>query len=228
MRIAILEDEPVLASQLAQTLSASGETCFVFHSGQKLINFLNRETMDVLLLDWNVPDMSGLAVIDWVRANLPKPPPILMLTSRALEEDIVSALRAGADDYVVKPVAPAVLRARIEALGRRAYPESRQQGIERFGDFEFDTRSETVKLHGKPVPLTSKEFSLALMLFRNLHRTLSRSYILEALWGFSPETQTRTLDAHISKVRSKLGLRREAGIRLVPVYAYGYRLETDV
>ena len=228
MRIAILEDEASLAAQLAQTLSQSGDSCFIFHSGQKLINLLHHETMDALLLDWNVPDVSGLAVVQWVRENLPKPPPILMLTSRALEEDIVAALRAGADDYVVKPIQPAVLLARIEALRRRAYPNPPAEPIERYGDYEFDTRLEQVSVGGRPVALTAKEFGLALMLFRNMLRTLSRSYLFEALWGRNPDLQTRTLDAHISKVRTKLGLRMENGFRLVPVYAYGYRLENNV
>lgn len=228
MRIAILEDEPALAAQLAQTLSSEGDACFVFHSGQKLISMLHHETMDLLLLDWNVPDISGLAVVQWVRDNLPKPPPILMLTSRALEEDIVAALNAGADDYVVKPIQSAVLRARIDALGRRAYPNPAPPGIERFGRYEFDTRFGKLMLDGATVALTAKEFALALMLFRNLNRTLSRSYIFEALWGLNPETQTRTLDQHISKVRTKLRLRPDSGFRLVPVYAYGYRLEAAV
>jgi DNA-binding response OmpR family regulator len=228
MRIGILEDEPALAAQLAQTLSASGDTCFIFHSGQKLISLLHHETMDILLLDWNVPDVSGLSVVQWVRENLPKPPPILMLTSRALEEDIVAALKAGADDYVVKPIQPAVLRARIEALRRRAYPDPRPAGVEKYGDYEFDTRFGTARIGSEEVALTAKEFALALMLFRNLNRTLSRSYIFEALWGLSPETQTRTLDQHISKVRTKLRLRPASGFRLVPVYAYGYRLEADL
>jgi DNA-binding response OmpR family regulator len=227
MRIGILEDEPVLASHLASTLTLPGSTCFVFHSGKHLINLLHHETFDVLVLDWNVPDMSGLAVVEWVRENLPKPPPTLMLTNRSLEEDIVTALKAGADDYVIKPVQPAVLRARIEALCRRAYPDQRVPSIEKFGKYQFDTRFGTVLIGDEPVSLTSKEFALALMLFRNLNRALSRSYMLESIWGLNPETQTRTLDQHISKVRTKLRLRPQSGLRLVPVYAYGYRLEAD-
>lgn len=226
MRIGILEDEPALATQLAQTLTDAGHSCFIFHSGQKLINLLCHETLDILLLDWNIPDVSGLSVVRWAKENLPKPPPVLMLTSRSTEEDIVKALQAGADDYIVKPIQPAVLRARIEAICRRAYPDPPATGVEKFGDYEFDPRAEALKVRGEPVQLTAKEFALALMLFRNLHRTLSRSYIFEALWGRNPDLQTRTLDAHISKVRAKLGLRTSNGFRLVPVYAYGYRLET--
>jgi CheY-like chemotaxis protein len=147
-----------------------------------------------------------------------------MLTSRSAEEDIVAGLQGGADDYVIKPVAPAVLKARVDALGRRAYP-SAAPGLETYGPYRFDTRAETVELAGKPVSVTAKEFALALLLFRNLHRALSRAYIFEALWGRNPDLPSRTLDAHISNIRTKLNLRPGNGFKLVPIYAYGYRLE---
>jgi DNA-binding response OmpR family regulator len=225
MRIGILEDEPALAEQLERLLSAEGHSCFVFHSGQRLIGFLSRETVDILILDWNVPDISGLEIIRWARKERAGHPPILVLTARTAEEDIVTALKAGADEYVVKPVQPPVLLARIEALCRRAYPEPPPTRLQRFGDYIFDTRADAVITCDTPIQLTAKEFALALMLFRNLNRTLSRSYIFASIWGSSPDLQTRTLDAHVSKVRTKLGLRATSGFRLVPVYAYGYRLE---
>jgi DNA-binding response OmpR family regulator len=225
MRIGILEDDSALADQLRKLLITAGHSCFTFENGQKLIGFLARETVDILLLDWNVPDVSGLDVIRWLQQHVTRHPLILMLTSRTAEEDIVTALRAGADEYVMKPIQPAALIARIEALCRRVYPEPPSTGLEQFGDYAFDTRMETASVGGEPVQLTAKEFALALMLFRNLNRTLSRSYIFEALWGANPDLQTRTLDAHISKVRTKLELRANNGFRLVPVYAHGYRLE---
>lgn len=226
MRVGILEDDLALADQLQTLLTAARHNCFLFRNGQQLIGFLSRETVDVLLLDWNVPDISGLDVIRWLQQNITRQPLILMLTSRTAEEDIVTALREGADEYVTKPIQPAALIARIDALCRRVYPEPPSTEPERFGAYLFDTRMETASVGGRPVQLTAKEFALAVMLFRNLNRTLSRSYIFEALWGANPDLQTRTLDAHISKVRSKLGLRADNGFRLVPVYGYGYRLES--
>jgi DNA-binding response OmpR family regulator len=225
MKIGILDDEPDLAAQVEKILTAAGHLCQTFHSGRRLINVLHHETFDLLLLDWNVPDLSGIAILAWMRDHLEKHPPVLLLTSRSAEEDIVEGLRTGADDYVVKPVQPAVLVARVEAILRRAYPQPKAEGIERFGDYLFDISAGTVHKGTMPIAMTSKEFLLALMLFRNEHRALSRSYILEAIWGRNPDLPTRTLDAHISKVRSKLGLRPENGYRLVPIYAYGYRLE---
>jgi len=226
MRIAVLEDEAELAHELTDILTLGGHACVCFDRGQKVISRLMHDTFDVLLLDWNVPDIDGLHIIDWVRDNMEKRPPMLVLTSRAAEEDIVAALRAGADDYLVKPPVPAVLLARIAAVCRRTYPEPPADGIEAYGDYVFNTRMETVQVRGDVVALTAKEFGLALMLFRNIHRTLSRTYLFEAIWGGNPDLQTRTLDAHISNIRTKLGLRAANGYRLVPAYAYGYRLET--
>ena len=111
MRIAILEDDVALAGLVEMTLAEAGHSCEVFGDGQVLTRALHRTTYDLLILDWNVPGMTGLAIIEWTRGNLEVPPPALMLTSRSAEEDIVAGLSAGADDYVIKPVAPAVLKA---------------------------------------------------------------------------------------------------------------------
>jgi len=118
-----------------------------------------------------------------------------------------------------------VLIARVNALLRRAYPAKAAEGVETFGDYGFNAPAETVSVGGETVNLTAKEFGLALLLFRNTHRALSRAHILEAVWGRNPDLATRTLDMHISRIRTKLNLRPENGFRLSPVYSYGYRLE---
>jgi DNA-binding response OmpR family regulator len=225
MKIGILDDEPVLAGHVETILTAAGHSCEVFHSGRRLLNILHHETFDLLLLDWNVPDVSGMAVIAWLRENLEKAPAVLLLTSRSAEEDVVQALRMGADDYILKPVNAPVLLARVEAVLRRAYPTPPPVSVEQYGEFAFDTATHSVTHAGERIAMTSKEFLLALMLFRNEHRALSRSYIFEAIWGRNPDLPTRTLDAHVSKVRTKLNLRPENGYKLVTIYAYGYRLE---
>lgn len=226
MRVGILEDDAALAAQLKAVMGRAGHRSFVFDSGQKLLTFLKHETLDLLLLDWMLPDVSGLAVIRWLKENEDSRAPILMVTCRSSEEDIITALKEGADDYITKPIQPGILIARIEAVCRRARPEPTGDVIETYGDYSFDPRIGLTTLRGNPVQLAAKEFALALMLFRNMHRTLSRSYIFEALWGHSPDMQTRTLDAHMSRVRAKLQLRPENGLKLIPVYAHGYRLET--
>ena len=225
MRIAALDDDEAQLRTVSQLILTSGHACTPFGSAGALISALRRESFDLLVLDWNVPDMSGVEVIGWVRQNVADPPPIVLLTSRTAEADIVDGLNAGADDYVVKPFQPDILRARIDVLLRRNFVARTADKLDDFEGCRFDAAAETVSQHGQAVELTSKEFRLALLLFRNMHRALSRAHILEAVWGRNPDLPTRTLDMHISRVRAKLNLRPENGFRLSPVYSYGYRLE---
>lgn len=225
MRIAALDDDDAQREAIARVLVSGGHSSQCFHLAAPLIAALRRETFDLLVLDWNVPDMDGLEVIAWTLKNLSPPPPILLLTSRSHEADVITGLNAGADDYVVKPVVGGVLLARINALLRRTYPDRGAGGLETYGDYVFNLPAEQVTIGGELAPLTAKEFGLALLMFRNLHRALSRGHILEAIWGRNPDLPTRTLDMHISRIRTKLQLRPQNGFRLTPVYSYGYRLE---
>jgi DNA-binding response OmpR family regulator len=225
MRIAALDDDAAQVEAVQRAMVAAGHTCQCFLAAKALMTALRRETFDLLIVDWNMPEVSGLQTIAWLRENLESPPPVLLLTSRSAEADIVEGLNAGADDYVVKPVQPGVLMARVNALIRRAYPAKAGDGLETFGEYVFNAPAETVSVSGKTVVLTSKEFGLALLLFRNTHRALSRAHILEAVWGRNPDLATRTLDMHISRIRTKLNLRPLNGFRLAPIYSYGYRLE---
>jgi len=227
MRIAILEDDPALAGQMSHALQGDGHGSHVFRTGTALVTALKRDTFDLLVLDWNLPDMSGIDVLGWVREHLASIPPILFVTSRGDEIDIVRALNLGADDYVVKPIRVAELQARVGALLRRSFP-AQADDVQTFGDIRFDLARQIVIVRDDEVVVTLKEFSLALLLFQNLDRPLSRAYLLDKIWGISPDLQTRTLDAHVSRIRSKLGLRPESGYRLSPVYSYGYRLEKFV
>ena len=224
MRIAILEDDPALADQMSHALEEGGHGSQLFRTGTALITALKRDTFDMLVLDWNLPDMSGVDVLDWARNHLESVPPVLFVTSRGDEADIVRALNLGADDYVVKPIKVAELQARIGALLRRRFP-AQAADVQHFGDIRFDLGRQIVVVGGNEVVVTNKEFSLALLLFQNLDRPLSRAYLLDKIWGVSPDLQTRTLVAHVSRIRSKLRLRPESGYRLAPVYSYGYRLE---
>jgi len=226
MRIAALDDDPAQLEAVERALTEAGHSCQTFPLAKALVAALRRDTFDLLVLDWNLPDMTGIETIAWARDNLETVPPVLLLTNRSAEEDVVTGLNAGADDYVVKPVQPLVLLARVNALLRRAYPGKPVERVEAFGDYGFDTQAEAVTIAGQAgPPMTSKEFALALLMFRNTHRALSRAHILEAVWGRNPDLPTRTLDMHISRIRSKLNLRPENGFRLAPVYSYGYRLE---
>jgi DNA-binding response OmpR family regulator len=225
MRIAILDDELDMLEFVFQALVDAGHQCYKFSTVRAFSARLRIDTFDLVVLDWNMPDKSGLEVIAWLKANIDPPPPVVLLTNRTADEDIVVGLDAGADDYVVKPVNPTILQARVNALLRRMTPREAPGGIETYGLFMLQPARQSVTVDGEEIVLTAKEFDLTSTLFRNLHRPLSRSYLLETVWGRNPDLPTRTLDAHISKIRSKIGLRPDRGFRLVPVYSYGYRLE---
>lgn len=225
MKIAVLDDDPAQVKAIAATAIRAGLRPVTYSRGNALIAALRRDTFDLLIVDWNLPDRSGLDVIKWVRANLRPAPPMLLVTSRSDDSDIVTGLNAGADDYLVKPLSPEVLQARLTALLRRAYPEPTTSAAEIHADVLFEPSSYSVTLDGRTTVLTAKEFALALILFRNLHRAMSRAYLVESVWGNEPNPNSRSLDMHISRIRSKLNLRPGNGFRLTPVYSYGYRLE---
>jgi DNA-binding response OmpR family regulator len=222
MRLAILDDDSALGAHISKLMIELGHTTLEFRNGKSMLKELRQNSFDLLLLDWSLPDTSGIEVLGWVREHLDPSPPVIMITG---ETDIVAGLTSGADDYVTKPIQDDVLKARVEAVLRRVYGGAGKRGVEVYGEHAFDVQQRTLTISGKPVVTTAKEFTLALLLFRNLARPLSRSYIMEAVWGHGPDMMSRTLDAHISQIRNRLGLRPENGLRLSSVYSFGYRLE---
>jgi DNA-binding response OmpR family regulator len=225
MRIALADDQPDEIAEIIACLKDSGMDCVQFANGEEVIAALRRETFDLLMLDWNMPRMDGVDVLSWTQQNLSPPPPVIMLTSRDSSDDIVHALETGATDYIRKPEDPVIVRARVKAAlrrGREAQPETQNQ----FGGFEFDDGGQLVRFDGVAVDLRLKEYNLARLLFENLNRPLSRSYILQKVWNTSPDVETRTLDMHISRVRAKLNLRPERGFALKSIFGFGYRLDT--
>lgn len=225
MRIAVLDDDRSQSDLVCQVLTSAGHTCHAFDSGKEMLNQLRRESYDMLIIHWQIPNVSGAEVIRWARERLPANLPVLFMTSRSSEDDIIAGLAAGADDYMIKPIRRGELVARVQALLRRAYPTQNAVEQIKFGQYIFETRTGRLTMDGKPVELTQKEFDLALLFFRNIGRPLSRAYILEAVWARDVEIPSRTMDTHVSRVRSKLHLRPDHGFRLAPVYSYGYRLE---
>ena len=224
MRIAILDDDPDQLALLERTLAADGHDVHAFTSGREVTRRVSRESYDLFVLDWQVPDLAGPEVLAWIRENFSKTVPVLFVTVRDSEADIVHVLASGADDYMVKPLRRQELLARVRALLRRAYPLQEQTQLS-IPPFEIDVRRGELRREGRLIDLTPKEFELAVVLFRNLGRLLSRGHLREMVWGQSAEAVTRTVDTHVSQVRKKLDLRPETGFRVVPVYNYGYRLE---
>ncbi|MDA8109621.1 MAG: response regulator transcription factor [Betaproteobacteria bacterium] len=224
MRIAILEDDPDQLALLERWLAEAGHDVHAYQSGRDAMRHAGRESFDLFVLDWQVPDVSGPEVLARIRNNVSKHVPVLFVTVRDSEEDIVFALESGADDYMVKPARKHELLARVNALLRRAYPRE-EEPLLSFPPFEIDTRHGEIRRSGTKIELTPKEYDLAVVLFRNMGRLLSRGHLQEAVWGRTGDLATRTVDTHVSQVRKKLDLRAETGFRVVPIYNYGYRLE---
>lgn len=223
VRLGLLEDDPDHAAMTLRALHEAGHNCQVFGRGDLFLRSTLHETFDVLILDWTLPDMTGLQVLDEIRQRQDGLP-VLFLTGRDTEQDIVEALSHGADDYLVKPARPAELLARLNALKRRAENTGTSQLVS-VAPYVLDPATSAVTLHGEPVTLTLRQFQLAVVLFRNVGRLLSRAYLLQAVWGLNAQVQTRTLDIHVSQLRTALSL-PDNGWRINSVYARGYRLES--
>ncbi|MCX5592826.1 response regulator transcription factor [Alcaligenes endophyticus] len=226
MYIASLEDDLAQAKLITQTLADANFQCDSFTTGKALLAKLAKpHSYDLLLLDWEVPDVSGLDVLRWVRANLGHRIPVLFLTSRTAEEDLVVGLQAGADDYMTKPLRKGELIARIHALLRRTTPDTAQNESFQFACYHIYPEQGRIDLNNEPITLAPKEFELALLLFRNPGRLFSRDVLSSAVWNREIPATSRTLDTHLSNIRRKLQLRPENGVRLSASYALGYRLE---
>lgn len=228
MRIALLEDDRSQSDLYKTWLEDAGHMCSTFAAGKAFIKHIGRESYDLIILDWGIPDITGHEVLVWIRSHIQTPVPVMFVTARDEEQDIVSALENGADDYLVKPVRKMELLARINALERRAKQEFVLKEQLEFDPFTIDVKTRKISRGNKIFDLTIKEFDLSLFLFKHLGQLLSRGHILESIWGRSPELNTRTVDTHMSRIRNKLELSQESGFKLSSVYFYGYRLERSV
>ncbi len=222
-RIAIVEDDADDRAHIADLLGARHRTVS-FADGSTFLRALHRETFDLACFDWTLPDMTGPDLVARVRGGaLAKAIPIILVTARDGDGDLVAGLAAGADDFISKPLREPILAARVEALLRRSIPET-DSVTETFQEFTFDRSREVVICGDEEHALTSKEFALALTLFRNMHRPLARTYLMEEVWGAGANVSSRTLDTHVCRLKSKLGLIPEKGFNFGPVYGFGYRL----
>jgi two-component system, OmpR family, response regulator RegX3 len=226
MRIAILEDDPSQMELLVHWLQLAGHHAHAFERGAQLLRALELDSFDALLLDWNIPDISGLEVLKRVRQQLRSRIPIVFITARTDEVDVVLALRQGADGYLVKPMRRMELLARLQAVTRRdaAAEASQAQQLE-VDAFRVDVAARRLLRNDQPLDLSAKDFDLAVFFLRNVGRLLSRGHLMESVWSAKAAVSSRTLDTHVSRIRNKLLLMPEHGWRLAAVYGYGYRLE---
>ncbi len=220
MKIYILEDDTD-QSEL-YTLWLDNYDCKVFDKARDLIKEIPFNVPDVLLIDWNLPKVGGLDVLHWLKGSRYDNIPVIFLTSRNTEDDIVTALTDGADDYMVKPVSEGILKARISAVTRRLV-DNENKDLQS-DPYTFNKKANVVSYEGVNVSLTNKEFELALYFFYNEGALISRDQLLESIWVKSSDINTRTVDTHISRLRKKLLLNGTYGWKLVSIYHQGYKL----
>ena len=225
MRIAVLDDDPILLDLLKAMTESLGHICHTFETGASLLKMLRRESFDLLIVDWHLPDMEGPEVVRTVRALIGPQIPILFVTRRQDEQDVVEALSSGADDFMTKPVRMGEFSARIKALGRRAFPDMSADTL-RFGNYQFDPQNCSLRMDDTVLELTELEYALSLFLFQNCGRLLSRDHLREMVWEQFHQVTSRTIDTHISRLRSKLKLGPEFSYTISAVYGTGYRLES--
>ncbi len=223
--VLLVEDEPGICLTLGDRLAAAGYRVTVRNDGVSGEAAARSERFDILLLDLNLPGRDGLSVCRNLRGD-GFAAPILMLTARDGDEDVVAGLREGGDDYLPKPFDPAVLLARMEALLRRsrALVWGGRDGMIRFGPFTLDRDRGALLRDGRPVEVNAREYALLEYLALRPGRVVSRRELLDRVWGRDGDGRTRTVDMHVAKLRSRLGEAEEPR-HIRTVHGRGYRFE---
>ena len=223
MRILHLDDDRLQLDLVRQWLEPAGHVVVGCASGREALKAIDRETFDMAVLDWMVPDVSGEEVLRSLRARH-RAMPVIFATANDGEAEVAHILSIGADDYLVKPLRRLEFLARVGALARRAAPAAADELIEE-PPYCFDVRRRKVRLAEREVEVSPRMFELAVLLFRKRGELVSRSHIYEHVWGRRETVQTRTVDTHVSRLRGALELDGRHGWRLASVYQLGYRLE---
>lgn len=225
--VLIVEDEESLADPLAFLLRKEGFEVTVVGDGPSALSEFDRSGADIVLLDLMLPGMSGTDVCKQLRTR--SSVPVIMVTARDSEIDKVVGLELGADDYVTKPYSSRELIARIRAVLRRGAGEemdgASENGVLEAGPVRMDVDRHTVQVNGKSVTLPLKEFDLLEYLLRNSGRVLTRGQLIDRVWGADYVGDTKTLDVHVKRLRSKIEADPAKPEHLVTVRGLGYKLE---
>lgn len=225
LHVLLLEDDPLQQELAATWLRDAGHVVTTAGTAREAMRVLERQSVDLAVFDWNLPDLAGDELLRWVRERQRRLP-VMFATARDEESEVASILRLGADDYVVKPLRRLEFVARVEALGRRAgLMEGTEDTVLEVGPYRLDRRTRSIALDGQVVKMTPRMTEVALLLFRKRGELVSRSQLYEQVWGHRDHLDTRSVDTHVSRLRQALELDGRHGWRLVAVYQHGYRLE---
>jgi two-component system, OmpR family, response regulator RegX3 len=224
-RVLVVEDEESFSDALSYMLRKEGFEVSVAATGTSALTEFDRSGADIVLLDLMLPEMSGTEVCRQLRQR--SHVPIIMVTARDSEIDKVVGLEIGADDYVTKPYSPRELVARIRAVLRRQSTESTESGAPTLaaGPVRMDIERHVVTVDGAPVQLPLKEFELLELLLRNAGRVLTRGQLIDRVWGADYVGDTKTLDVHVKRLRSKIEPEPPAPRYIVTVRGLGYKFE---
>ena len=222
--ILIVEDERDIAGLIKHTLERNTNSdADIVGSGDAALKAMTERPPDLLILDLNLPVLSGIEICRIVRSRSDlKHVPVIMLTARTSEDDRVSGLELGADDYLTKPFSLRELTARVKAVLRRTARVEERPGLEHYRGTHLaaDFDAVAVAVDGASVRLTRREFELLRYLVQNKNRVISRDRLLERVWGYDRLVETRSVDVHVGRLRGKLG---EAGRQIETVVGLGYR-----
>ena len=224
-RVLVVDDEPDIVALVAYHLAKTGYRVSTAATGPDALSAARDEHPALIVLDLMLPGMSGFEVLEQLRATeATQDIAVLMLTARKEEPDRIQGLSLGADDYLAKPFSPQELVLRVGAILRRLSATSSPTDKIHLGPLEIDRSAHRVTVDDMPVDLTPTEFKLLLTLADRRGRVQSRSHLLESVWDAAPDIQTRTVDLHIQRLRSKLGV---AGVLVETVRGFGYRLRAS-
>jgi two-component system, OmpR family, alkaline phosphatase synthesis response regulator PhoP len=224
-RILLVEDNADLAFAVTTALQSEGFDVAVASTGPDGVARARTRDADLIILDLMLPGFDGFRVIRTLRDDGIETP-ILVLTARGEEADKVRGLRLGADDYVTKPFGAMELLARVDALLRRSRRSAPAPAtLDQFGEVEVNRAARTVKRSGEPVALTPKEFDLLIALMDRAGAVVPRGDLLSAVWGYQGDVSTRTVDIHVSELRSKLEPNPAQPVHIITVRKTGYRFE---
>jgi two-component system phosphate regulon response regulator PhoB len=223
-RILIVDDEPEIVALVAYHLTMAGYRTLSAVNGAEAVDIARKNGISLLVLDLLLPDMSGFEVLEQIRSHPnPQNAPCLMLSALREDQDRIRGLSEGADDYLTKPFNPDELVLRVGAILRRARGPRMLDEVETIGTVSIDRGGRRVMVKGHDVGLTPTEYRLLLLLASNPGLAQGREQLLRMVWGAEPDMQTRTVDVHIQRLRTKLG---SAGDMIETVRGYGYRLAT--
>ena len=224
-KILIVEDEQALVTLLKYNLEKQGYQTASVMDGKEAVSAAIVEKPDLILLDWMLPNVSGVDICRAMRKNYELHlVPIIMLTARGDEADKVKGLSFGADDYMTKPFSVPELMARIAALLRRVQPASAVQDIKTFGDMVIDFAKHRVVRNGRDVHLGPTEFRLLQFLMEKPGDVLTREYLLKSVWGGSVYVELRTVDVHIKRLRNALNAKGEPDL-IRTIRSVGYAMD---